>query len=742
MRELWYRKEAEGFGEALPLGNGSLGAMVYGRTQREKISLNEDTLWSGFPGAGRPRGTPEDVRGARELLRTGKEKEAERTIWEKCLSDWSAAYQPAGTLWIEFSGEGETTDYRRSLSLGRAAALTEYRRGGFSFRREAFCSFPDRVLAIRCVSEQPDARAVISLELPHPSRPAGAEGVLAVRSIAPVFSAPSYFKCSDPIAYDSFEENRALSYAVAVLSVALRGRVQVEQDRVVLESGDFVLLVSIATNFEGFDRQPRESAIDPLAVCLDRVRAAAALGFDALRERHEADYRSLFDRVSLTLGGEDRSFLPTDERLRRNEEDHADNGLAALVFDYGRYLTIASSRPGSQPSNLQGIWNEEMRAPWSSNYTININTQMNYWPVEACALPECHEPLFDFVEGLAKNGARTASRLYGCRGWCSHHNSDLWRLSEPVGGPNPTPDSVGWAYWSQSGAWLARDLWQHYEYTGDLDFLRAHWETLRGAGLFLLDRLEPSDGDLITPMSTSPENRYRLNGEICCLSENCAVDVAITMDLLSICTRAARLLGTDEALAEEMEQALAKLKGYSVGSKGQLLEWDCEQEEPEPQHRHLSPLYGVYPGSSIDASSPRWFAAAERLMRTRGNDATGWGIAWKVNVWARLKNGEEAKDCLDKAMRLVETPAFSYGGGGGLYANLLDAHPPFQIDGNFGIAAGIAEMLVQNGPDGPELLPAVPAAWKSGSVRGLRIKGGQSVSFSWQDGRVTQTERT
>ena len=367
---------------------------------------------------------------------------------------------------------------------------------------------------------------------------------------------------------------------------------------------------------------------------------------------------------------------------------------------------------------------------------------MNYWPVEACALPECHEPLFDFVEGLAKNGARTASRLYGCRGWCSHHNSDLWRLSEPVGGPNPTPDSVGWAYWSQSGAWLARDLWQHYEYTGDLDFLRAHWETLRGAGLFLLDRLEPSDGDLITPMSTSPENRYRLNGEICCLSENCAVDVAITMDLLSICTRAARLLGTDEALAEEMEQALAKLKGYSVGSKGQLLEWDCEQEEPEPQHRHLSPLYGVYPGSSIDASSPRWFAAAERLMRTRGNDATGWGIAWKVNVWARLKNGEEAKDCLDKAMRLVETPAFSYGGGGGLYANLLDAHPPFQIDGNFGIAAGIAEMLVQNGPDGPELLPAVPAAWKSGSVRGLRIKGGQSVSFSWQDGRVTQTERT
>ena len=741
MKELWYTREAACFEEALPIGNGNLGAMVYGGVKREKISLNEDTLWSGFPGAKGPLGTHEGVAEGEQLLRAGNVKQAEKVVWEKCLSEWSAAYQPAGTLWISFPDAGEAEDYRRSLDLEHAAAHTAYRSGGFTFRREAFVSFPDKVIALRFTTDGPQAKAVVALESPHPSRPATEDGVLALRSIAPVYSAPSYFACGDPIRYDPFDENRALSYAAAVLPVVASGTCRVEEERIEIESNDFILLVSLATNFEGFDRPPRESRIQPLAVCLERLRAAAALGYDALRQRHEEDYRPLFDRVSLELGGENRSSLPTDERLRENEKDHADNGLAALLFDYGRYLMIASSRPGTQPSNLQGIWNEELRAPWSSNYTININTEMNYWPAEPCALPECHEPLFDFIEGLAQNGEKTASRLYHCRGWCSHHNSDLWRLSEPVGGPNPSPESVGWAYWSSSAGWLARDLWQHYEYTGDLEFLRAHWGTLRGAGLFLLDRLQDSDGGLITPMSTSPENRYRLNGELCCLSENCAVDVAITMDVLSACVQAARVLGTDRALAGQMETALETLKGYTVGSKGQLLEWSREFEEPEPHHRHLSPLYGVYPGRSVTEQTPEWFAGAETLMRLRGNDATGWGIAWKINVWARLKNGEEAKECLDNAMRFVPAEAgCSYGGSGGLYPNLFDAHPPFQIDGNFGITAGIAELLVQNGPDGPVLLPALPQAWRSGKVRGLRVKGGKSVSFSWKDGRVERTD--
>ena len=618
----------------------------------------------------------------------------------------------------------------------RLTAAAASRSGG---RR--FVSFPDKVIALRFTTDGPQAKAVVTLESPHPSRPAAEDGVLALRSIAPVYSAPSYFACDDPIRYDPFDENRALSYAAAVLPVVMNGICRVEEDRIEIESSDFVLLVSLATNFEGFDRPPRESRIQPLAVCLERLRAAAALGYDALRERHEADYRPLFDRVSLELGGENRSSLPTDERLRENEKDHADNGLAVLLFDYGRYLMIASSRPGTQPSNLQGIWNEELRAPWSSNYTININTEMNYWPAEPCALPECHEPLFDFIEGLAQNGEKTASRLYHCRGWCSHHNSDLWRLSEPVGGPNPSPESVGWAYWSSSAGWLARDLWQHYEYTGDLEFLRAHWGTLRGAGLFLLDRLQDSDGGLITPMSTSPENRYPPQRRaVLPLRKLRRGRGHHDGRALRLCAGRPRA-GNGPRARGQMETALETLKGYTVGSKGQLLEWSREFEEPEPHHRHLSPLYGVYPGHSVTEQTPEWFAGAETLMRLRGNDATGWGIAWKINVWARLKNGEEAKECLDNAMRFVPAETgCSYGGNGGLYPNLFDAHPPFQIDGNFGITAGIAELLVQSGPDGPVLLPALPQAWRSGKVHGLRVKGSKSVSFSWKDGKVERTD--
>lgn len=739
MKELWYRREAEKFEESLPIGNGSFGAALYGGAKRERLSLNIDTLWSGYPGSGEARGTKEDVAAAEQLLRSGNRLGAEEAIWRTCLSDWSAAYQPAGTLWIDFPGVQAVEGYRRSLNLENAEAAVSYSAHDVSFRRQAFCSYPDKVLVVRCTSSDSAARAVISLESPHPYRFEEEDGVLVLRSIAPVYSAPSYFPCEEPIRYDPFDQNRALSYALAVRPVARSGKVEFRNGKIEAESGDFLLIVSGETNFESYDRQPRESQVDPKTVCLERVRAAAALGFDALWERHRADYRELFDRVSLTLEGVDRSDLPTDERLRRNEEDHADNALAALLFDYGRYLMIASSRPGTQAANLQGIWNEEMRPPWSSNYTININTEMNYWPAEVCALPECHEPLFDFVEGLARNGTATASRLYGCRGWCSHHNSDLWRLSEPVGGPNPNEESVGWAYWSSSAGWLAHDLWEHYAFTGDLAFLREHWETLRGAGLFLLDRLQETPEGRITPMSTSPENRYRVGDDVCCLSENCAVDVATTIDILSACVRAARLLGTDESLAAEMETALSSLKGYAVGSDGQLLEWGEEFEESEIHHRHLSPLYGVYPGNSITFATPQWLAASERLMRRRGNDATGWGIAWKICVWARLRNGKEAQECLENAMRFVDQPSTSYGGGGGLYANMLDAHPPFQIDGNFGIAAGIAELLVQSGPDGTILLPALPPAWKNGSVRGLRIKGGGSVSIVWKDGKIVES---
>lgn len=737
MKELWYTQEALGFTEALPIGCGNLGGMVYGGTKEEKISLNEDTLWSGFPGMQVPNGKYTDVQEAEKIFHQNGSREAEYNIWKKCLSGWSAAYQPAGTLRLAFENVSDAVEYRRHLNLDEAVAVTEYKSQGCTFWREVFCSFPDQVMAIHCTAKDKLTKVVVSLDIPHPARLVNNDSLLTYRSIAPVYSAPNYFACENPIVYDAFESNRALSYAIAVKPIAIDGNYQIVNGNIVLEARDFVILVAIATNFERFDRSPLESKIDPLQICLGRVNHAAQLGYDLLRERHVQDYQALFNRVSFTLGGIDRSYLPTDERLRENNKDHADNGLVTLLFDYGRYLTIASSRSGTQAANLQGIWNEEMRPPWSSNYTLNINTEMNYWPTEVCALPECHEPLFNLLDGLSENGLQTARRLYNCRGWCSHHNSDLWCITEPVGQPNVTQDAVGWAYWSGSGGWLARNIWQHYEYTNDVSFLREKWNILRGAGLFLLDRLRFEEGYLITPLSTSPENRYLADKTVCCLSENCAIDIGITMDVLGICILAAKVLDLEDEAVSDMEKALKKMKGYVIGSKGQLLEWGQEYQEDDLHHRHISPLYGVYPGDSITPSTPELYRAAEQLMRFRGNEATGWGIAWKVNVWARLKNGKEAKECLDKAMRFVSEMDCSYHGGGGIYANLLDAHPPFQIDGNMGILAGICEMLVQSTSSEPELLPALPKEWPSGSIRGLKIKGGRTLSFCWENGVVS-----
>jgi alpha-L-fucosidase 2 len=706
--KIWYNKPAQKWTEALPVGNGRLGAMIFGGVENDRIQFNEETLWTGAPNDYAHKGASKYLGQIRQLLADGKQKEAEDLAMAEFMSVplTQKTYQSFGDLNLHFINQVNVSDYHRELDLKNALCRVSYRSDGINYTREYFSSNPDQVIAIHLTADRvKELNFTLGFDALHESKTIHSNGNTLTLKV---------------------QVKDGVLRGVATLKVITDGTVSASGNQLTVSGAETAtILMAAATNYINY----KDVSGNPEQKTTQTLVGAATRSYQQILERHIVDYQKLFNRFDIQFEGTDRAELPMNERIVAFSKEADDPRLLALYIQYGRYLLISCSRPGTQPANLQGIWNDQLAPPWDSKWTVNINTEMNYWPAEITNLSECQEPLYSMIADCAETGKNVAREHYNASGWILHHNTDIWRGTAPINHSNH-------GIWVSGGAWLCRHLWEHFLFSQDKKFLKEKaYPLMRGSAEFFTQFLtrDPKTGYLISTPSNSPENGGLVAGP--------TMDHQIIRALFSSCIDAAEILGTDQAFAQKLKELLPKIAPNQIGKYGQLQEWLEDVDDTANKHRHVSHLWAVYPGNEINwLQTPDLMKAARQSLIYRGDDGTGWSLAWKINFWARFLDGNHAYNMIKLLFRPVQIDNVVYTGGGGSYTNLFDAHPPFQIDGNFGAPAGMIEMLVQSHLNEIAILPALPDALPSGKISGVCARNGFELTFNWNNGKLQKLQ--